>query len=154
MTDMNEKYNDGTIQTFCPEDETRCVLLTEFAAELDVALGSVYHKELVDGLGTYRTINYWQNGTKDLLPQIASGSMHDQVVERVKDAGAGVTGDVVTINHVVGLFYSKYSGFITNKLNKTTTKYVPEADFTTFFHHIAKSAAIDTQASSVILTLA
>ena len=154
MTDMNEKYNDGTIQTFCPEDETRCILLTEFAAELDVALGSVYHKEMVDGLGTYRTINYWQNGTKDLLPQIASGSLHDQVVERVKDAGAGVTGDVVTIDHVVGLFYDKYSAFLTNKLNKTTTKYVPEADFTTFFHHIAKSAAIDTRNTAVILTLA
>lgn len=151
MTDINEKYNDATIQTFSPEDETRCVLLTEFAAELDVALGSVYHKEMVEGLGTYRTINYWQNGTVDLLPQIGSGSMHDQIKETVKDSGEGA---VVTVDHIVGLFYDKYSAFITNKLNKTTSKYVPEGDFTTYFHHVAKSFAIDTRNTAVVLTLA
>ena len=150
MTDMNEKYNDGTVPCFSPESDTRCVLLTEFAAELDVALGSVYHKELVDGTGSYRTINYWQNGTKDLIPYIKSGSLHDQIVEVTADAPA----DPTTINHVVGVIYDKYSAFLTNKLDKTTSKYVPEEDFTTFFHHIAKSAAIDTRNCAVALLLA
>lgn len=149
MTDINEKYNDGTITTFCPEDETRCVLLTEFAAELDVALSSVYHKDLVSGLGSYRTINYWQNGTKELLPQIGSGSLHDQIKETIADSGT----TTATIDHVVGLFYDKYSAFLTNKLDKTTTKYVPEADFTTYFHHLVKSAAIDTRNSAVVLLM-
>lgn len=151
MTDLNEKYNDGTIVTFCPEDETRCVLLTEFAAELDVALGSVYHKEMVEGTGNYRTINYWQNGTVDLLPQIASGSLHDQIKETETD-GAGTK--TTTIDHVVGVFYDRYSAFLTSKLDKTTTKYVPEGDFTTFFHHVAKSASIDTRNTAVVLLLA
>ena len=149
MTDINEKYNDGTITTFCPEDETRCVLLTEFAAELDVALSSVYHKDLVSGLGSYRTINYWQNGTKELLPQIGSGSLHDQIKETIADSGT----TTAIIDHVVGLFYDKYSAFLTNKLDKTTTKYVPEADFTTYFHHLVKSAAIDTRNSAVVLLM-
>ena len=149
MTDMNEKYNDGSVPCFSPESDTRCVLLTEFAAELDVALGSVYHKELVDGTGAYRTINYWQNGTKDLIPYIKSGSLHDQIVEVTADVG-----DPTTINHVVGVIYDKYSAFLTNKLDKTTSKYVPEEDFTTFFHHIAKSAAIDTRNCAVALLLA
>ena len=150
MTDYNEKYNDGTVQTFCPEEETRCVLLTEFAAELDVALSSVYHTELVQGTGAYRTINYWQNGTVDLLPCIKSGSLHDQVKETIADSGSTTE----TVDHVVGLFYDKYSAFITNKLEKTTVKYVAEEDFSTMFHHVVKSYAIDTRNTSVILTLA
>ena len=150
MTDMNEKYNDGTVPCFSPESDTRCVLLTEFAAELDVALGSVYHKELVDGTGAYRTINYWQNGTKDLIPYIKSGSLHDQIVEVTADAPA----DPTTINHCVGLIYDKFSGFLSSKLDKVTSKYVPEEDFTTFFHHIVKSAAIDTRNCAVALLLA
>lgn len=151
MTDMNEKYNDGTVETFCPEEDTRCVLLTEFAVELDVALGSVYHKELVQGTGSYRTINYWQNLSTDLLPQIGSGSVHDQIKETETD---GDTTKTTTIDHVVGLFYDKYSAFLTNKLDKTTTKYVAEEDFTTFFHHVVKSAAIDTRNTAVALLMA
>lgn len=151
ITDYNEKYNDGTVPTFTPESDARCVLLTEFASQLDVALGSVYHKEMVEGTGAYRTINFWQNSTPDLLPQIASGSLHDQVVEKVADSG---DAQVTTINHVVGLVYDRFSAFLTEKLDKTTTKYVPEEDFTTYFHHIVKSCAIDTRNTAVILTLA
>ena len=150
ITDMNEKYNDGTVPCFSPESDTRCVLLTEFAAELDVALSSVYHKELVDGTGAYRTINYWQNSTPDLIPYIKSGSLHDQIVDVTADAPA----DPTTINHVVGVIYDRYSAFLTNKLDKTTSKYVPEEDFTTFFHHVAKSCAIDTRNTAVALLLA
>ena len=151
ITDYNEKYNDGTVPTFTPESDSRCILLTEFAAELDVALGSVYHKEMVEGTGAYRTINFWQNGTVDLLPYIASGSLHDQIKEKVADAG---DAQVTTIDHCVGVIYDKYSAFITNKLDKTTVKYVPEEDFTTFFHHISKSYAIDPRNSAVVLLLA
>lgn len=148
ITDMNEKYNDGTVPCFSPESDTRAVLLTEFACELDVALSSIYHKELVDGTGSYRTINYWQNGTKELIPYMKSGSLHDQIVETTG------TDTSTTIDHVVGIVYDKYAAFLTNKLDKTTSKYVPEEDFTTFFHHIAKSCAIDTRNCAVALILA
>ena len=151
ITDYNEKYNDGTVPTFTPEEDARCVLLTEFAAQLDTALGSVYHKEMVSGLGTYRTINFWQNSTVEMLPVIKSGSLHDQVKETETDGSGTKT---TTIDHVVGLIYDKYSAFMTNKLEKTTTKYVPEEDFTTFFMHNVKSLAIDSRNTAVILTLA
>lgn len=151
ITDYNEKYNDGTVPTFTPESDSRCVLLTEFAAELDVALGSVYHKEMIEGTGSYRTINFWQNSSVDLLPYIASGSLHDQIKEKVADSGES---QVTTIDHCVGVIYDRYSAFITNRVNKTTTKYVPEEDFTTFFHHISKSYAIDPRNSAVVLLLA
>lgn len=151
ITDYNEKYNDGTVPTFTPESDARCVLLTEFAAQLDVALSSVYHKDLVEGTGEYRTVNFWQNGTIDLLPQIASGSLHDQIKETETDGSGTKT---TTIDHVVGLMYDRFSAFLTTKVDKTTSKYIPEEDFTTYFHHMVKSAAIDTRCTSVIFTLA
>ena len=151
MTDMNEKYNDGTVPCFSPEDETRAVLLTEFAAELDVALGSVYHKEMVQGTGTYRTINYWQNGTAELLPTIASGSLHDQIKE-IETSGESTKTTV--IDHVVAVFYDKYSAFITNRLSKVTSGYIPTGDFNNFFLHEVKSYAIDSRNTAVVLTLA
>ena len=150
MSDYNEKYNDGTVPTFTPAEDSRAILLTEFAAELDVALGSVYHKEMVEGLGDYRTINFWQNGTKDILPTIASGSLHDQVVETIADSGT----TTATIDHVVGLFYDRYSAFVSIELDKMTSKYVPEEDFTTYFKFYNRRYAIDPRNTNVILTLA
>lgn len=151
IADYNEKYNDGTVPTFTPAEDSRCILLTEFAAELDTALGSVYHEELVRGLGDYRTINFWQNGTVDLLPQIKSGSLHDQIVETETDGSGTKT---TTINHVVGLLFDRWSAFASLELEKTTTKYVPEEDFTTYFRHYAKRYAIDERCCNIILTLA
>ena len=150
MADFNEKYNDGSVPTFTPAEDSRAILLTEFAAELDVALGSVYHEELVRGLGDYRTINFWQNGTKDILPQIKSGSLHDQVVETIADSGT----TTATINHVVGLFYDRFSAFCSIELDKMTSKYVPEEDFTTYFKFYNRRYAIDPRNTNVILTLA
>ena len=151
MADYNEKYNDGSVPTFTPAEDSRAILLTEFAAELDVALGSVYHDELVRGLGDYRTINFWQNGTPSILPQIASGSLHDQVVETTSDTPGSET---TTINHVVGLFYDRYSAFVSIELDKMTNKYVPEEDFTTYFKFYNRRYAIDPRNTNVILTLA
>ena len=154
VTDFNKKYGNGDVETFCPEEDTRVWLLTEFAAEEDVALSSVYHKELVSGLGDYQTVNYWQNGTPDLLPVIASGSLHDQIKERVKDAGVGVLDDVVTIDHVVGIIADRESAFITTKLIKTTSQYNAVGDFQTMYHNEVRSWAVDPRNCAVILTLA
>ena len=148
ITDMNNKYGNGTVEVFTPPEDTRCILLTEFAAELDVALGSVYHKEMVEGTGEYYTVNYWQNASDDLLPTIASGSVHDEIV-----IDGGEAADT-TISHIVGVLFDRYSAFITNRLEKTTTKYVPEEDFTTYFHHVVKSYAIDPRNTAVVLLLA
>ena len=150
MSDYNEKYNDGSVPTFTPAEDSRCIMLTEFAAELDTALGSVYHEDLVRGLGDYRTINFWQNGTPSLLPQIQSGSLHDQVVETIADSGT----TTATIDHCVALFYDRYSGFVGIDLDKQTAKYVPEEDFTTYFRFYNRRYAVDPRNTNVILTLA
>lgn len=148
LTDINDKYNDGSVSCFTPESDLRILALTEFGTALDTALSTVYHDTMVDGLGEYRKINYWQNGTKEMLPSVGSGSLHDQVVEQTGDA------TTVTIDHIAMVLYDKYSVFMTEKLEKTTSEYVGAEDFTTFFHHIAKSLALDTRNSAIVLTLA
>ena len=117
---------------------------------MDVALGSVYHTELVKGLDEYRTINFWQNGTKELVPMIKSGSLHDQIVEKVADSGVS---QVTTINHVVGLLFDRYSAFMTYELTSMRPKYIPEEDFTTYFRDYTRRYCVDTRNTNVILTL-
>ena len=150
LTDINDKYNDGTVPCFTPEKDLRILALTEFGTALDTALSNVYHNTMVDGVGEYRKINYWQNGTKEMLPSVGSGSLHDQIVETIADSGT----TTATIDHIAMVLYDKYSVFMTEKLEKTTSEYVGAEDFTTFFHHIAKSLALDTRNSAIVLTLA
>lgn len=147
ITDYNEKYNDGTIATFTPEDDARTILLSEFATALDFAQSSVYHSEMTSIGGKYRTINFWQNSTADLLPQIGSGSLHDQVKVQ--------TGDetTVTVDHVVGVIYDRFTAFYTTKLKDTRSKYMPEESFVTYFHDEALSEALDERNTAIILTL-
>ena len=144
IADYNEKYNDGTVETFTPEADSRAIFLSDFATDMDVALGSV------KGLDEYRTINFWQNGTKELVPMIQSGSLHDQIVEKVADAGAS---QVTTINHVVGLLFDRYSAFVTYELESMRAKPVIEEDFTTYFRDYTRRYCVDTRNTNVILTL-
>ena len=162
MTDINTKYNNGDVYTFCPEEDSRCILLTEFAADLDVALGSVYHTEMVAGLGEYQTINYWQNPSSALMPVITAydagtstpASVHDQIKEITVPASGATPATVVTIDHVMGIIFDKYSAFITDKLDKTTSDYIPKGDFVSYFHHVVKSYQIDPRNTAIALILA
>ena len=162
ITDINTKYNNGDVYTFCPEADSRCILLTEFAADLDVALGSVYHTEMVAGLGEYKTINYWQNPSADLMPVITAAdagtstpaSVHDQIKEITVPASGATPATVVTIDHVVGVVFDKYSAFICDKLDKTTSDYIPKGDFVSYFHHVVKSYQIDPRNTAIALVLA
>ena len=162
VTDINTKYNNGDVYTFCPETDSRCVILTEFATSLEVAKSNVFHDELVDGLGEYRTINYWQNPSKDLMPHITAAdvatstpaSVHDQVKEITVPASGQTPATVVTIDHVMGVFYDKYSAFICDKLDKTTSGYIPKGDFISYFHNVVKSYQIDPRNTAIALVLA
>lgn len=145
MRDFNEKYNDGTLPNYCPSEDVRSLLLTAFSTALDFNQSAVYHKELTD-IGEHYRINWWQNQTKDLLPQIGSGSLFDQIsIDASTD---------YTIDHVVGCIYSRYSAFICNKLDKVTTDYIAKSDHITTYHHMIKQYGIDSREGAVILRLA
>ena len=146
VTEMNIKYNDTTAECFTPPEDTRVLLLEEFATALDFAQSSVYHKELTD-IGEYRTIQYWQNGSAALLPVITSQSVHDKIVI---DGG---TNPDVTIGPVVGFIYDRFTAGITERLIKTTSDYIAKADFVTYYNHVAYNNWINTANTSIMLVL-
>lgn len=146
IREMNMKYNDKTAECFCPEEDTRVLLLTEFATALDFAQSSVYHKELTD-IGEYRTIEYWQNGSTDLIPHISSQSVHDKIV-----VDGGESADV-TIGPVVGFIYDRFTAGITNRLIKTTSDYIAKGDFVTYYNHVAFDNWLNLANTSIMLCL-
>ena len=144
MRDFNEKYNDGTIPNYCPSEDVRSLILTAFSTALDFNQSAVYHDELTS-IGEHYRINWWQNQTKDLLPQISASSQFDQIsIDASTD---------YTIDHIVGCIYSRYSAFIANKLDKITTDYIAKSDHITTYHHMIKKFGIDSKEGCCILTL-
>lgn len=146
MLDYNKKYNDGSIEIYGQKEDLRTIVLEDFATTMKFTQGNVYNPEYTTPGEMYQ-INYWQNASEDLIPCISATSVHDQVVIDGGDAAD------TTINHVVGIVLDKYVAGITNRLEKTRAKYVPEGDFTTMFHAIMKRYWIDNRDMAVIFTL-
>lgn len=146
-------YNNGDVECRVDENDTRIVMLNEFATALDFANANVYHNELVSGWvggSGYYNVNYWQTPGKDLLPTIGEGSVHDSIMEVVKDSGSGKD---VTISHVVSVIYSRFSCGMRTRLNKTTSDYIAKGDFNNFFHHFALDTFIDERDITISLVL-
>ena len=146
ITEMNMKYNDGSAECFTPKGDTRVLLLSEFATALDFAQSSVYHKELTD-VGEYRTIEYWQNGSTDLIPHISSTSVHDKVV-----VDNGTDPDTV-IGPIVGFIYDRFTAGVTNRLIKQTSDYIAKSDHVNYYDHVAFDNWINLSNTSVMLCL-
>lgn len=144
ITEFNVKYGDGTCECFTPPEDVRVLLLEEFGTALDFVQSSVYHKELTD-VGEYRTIQYWQNGSTDLMPQISATSVHDKI--KVDD-----TVDYV-IGPVVGFVYDKFTCGLTERAIKTTSDYFAKGDFVTYYNHVAYSSWINQSNCAIMLTL-
>lgn len=147
MQDLNNKYNDGTIETFATEADTKSTLLTAFSTALDFNQSAVYHQELTD-IGEHYTTNFWQNPSDLLIPQFAEDSVFDSILE---DGGES---EDTAITKIAGVIYTSYSAGITEKLNKITSDYIAKGDFVTNYHHLIKSYFVDTRESAIVLRLA
>lgn len=146
MTEYSVKYGDGTNECFCPPEDVRTILLEEFATQIDFAQSSVYHKELTD-IGDYRTIQYWQNGSTALMPEISATSVHDKVV-----IDNGTDPDIV-VGPIAGLIMDKLVCGITERMTKTSEDYIGKGDFITYYNHVAYSNWVNTSNACVMLTL-
>lgn len=146
MLDYNKKYNDGTVEVFARKSDIRTIILEDFYTDIEFEQSGIFHNELTS-IGEVYPINFWQNASTDLMPCIKSGSVHDQIV-----IDGGDEADT-TINHCVALITDKYTGGITNKVDKVRAKYVPEGDFNTMFHAICRKYWCDDRSMSVIITL-
>ena len=142
--DYNEKYNDGTVQTFTPADDLRVTMLSEFARALEFNMESdTFHNDLVS-VGQYNKINFWQNASNELLPTLgASAEVKTHVGE----------GESTTIDKIVCVLHDRLSCGVTARLDKITAQYIANGDYTTYFHHIANSRFVDTRNAALVLRL-
>lgn len=141
------KYNED-VETFCRKEDVNTVILEEISTMFDLIKSGTYNPEYLKMNNIYE-IDSWQNSSTALLPYIADGSVQDQV----KEAPATEHGDPTVVNHVIAICMDKYGAGITSRINKTTSKYVPEEDFVTFFMHLADDFWLDTRNVAVIFTL-
>lgn len=141
------KYNEG-VETFCRKEDVNTIVLEEISTMFDMIKSGTYNPEYLKMNNIYE-IDNWQNSSTALLPYIADGSVQDQV----KEASTTEGGDPTVVNHVIAICMDKYGAGITSRINKTTSKYVPEEDFVTFFMHLADDFWIDTRNVAVIFTL-
>lgn len=143
--DMNNKYNDGTIETFTPADDLRVTLLSEFARSIEFNMeADTFHNDLVS-VGEYNVINFWQNSSDEILPSLGVTA---QVKTNVGE------DDPVTVDNVCGVIFDRYSAGTCARLDKVTAQYIANGDYTTFFHHIGNSRFIDTRNTGIVLQLA
>ena len=144
ITVFNEKYNDGTVPTFTPEEDTRVLLLTEFAKSIDFNMESdTFHNDLTK-IGEYRTIPFWQNQSDALLPSLGVTA---QIKTHVGE------GEPIEIDNIVGVIYDRYSAGMTARLDKITAQYIANGDYTTYFHHVANNRFLDTRNTAITLSL-
>lgn len=143
ITEWNTKYNDGTIETFTPKEDTRVVMLSEVDKKMQAFMTSdVYHNELVS-VGEYNTVNFWQNQGTDLLPSLG-------VTAEIKVTDGETT---TTINDCISVIHDKWSCGISARLDKITAQYIANGDFTNYFHHIIHRRFVDTRNSAITLLL-
>lgn len=142
-----DKYNEG-VETFCRKEDVNTVILEEIATMFDFIKSGTYNPDYLK-LNNIYEIDSWQNSSTALLPYIASSSVHDQVKEAPTTEG----GDPTVVNNVIAICMDKYGAGITSRLNTTTSKFMPEELFTTYFMHMADDFWIDTRNVAVIFTL-
>lgn len=141
-----DKYNEGGVETFCRKEDVNTIILEEVSTMFDLIKSGTYNPEYLKMNNIYE-IDNWQNSGTALLPYIANGSVHDQVSEAVTE------GDPTVVNNVIAICMDKYGAGITSRLNTTTSKFMPEELFTTYFMHMADDFWIDTRNVAVIFTL-
>ena len=143
ITEWNTKYNDGSIETFTPKEDTRVVMLSEVDKKMQAFMTSdVYHNELVS-VGEYNTVNFWQNQGTDLLPSLG-------VTAEIKVTDGETT---TTISDCISVIHDKWSCGISARLDKITAQYIANGDFTNYFHHIIHRRFVDTRNSAITLLL-
>lgn len=146
ITDISAKYNDGTVETFTPEEDVIVTMLAPMATALEVNMQSgVYHKELVE-IGEYDTINYWQNSGSSIIPDMAEiGAI---------DTNLDGSGTATQMDNVVCLIHDKYQSCgITAHEENITAQFNAKGDFTNYFRRIWAQYFVCTNQSAILITL-
>lgn len=116
-------FNVGGAERFTNKDDLHVILLDEFVSSTETYLeADTYHNELVK-LPMYEHTAYWQGSGTDF--EFDSTSKIS-----VKDT----SGDVVTLDGIIGCMFDKYALGCSKLDRRTTSNYNGKAEFTNYFH--------------------
>ena len=143
LKDVNEKYNDTTVQTWCRSEDIKAVFISEFLQDMTFIGSPVqYHERTLDL--DYDTITAWQNPGTDMLPDLTL------CTNITLDNGSDPD---IEYDNVVGVLYDIYGAGVTIRANKTVAEGPVPEGFLNFHHHLALNLFVDSRLSSVAVTL-
>lgn len=149
LRDISALNNDGSVATWCPDEDINITMLTKFASDIKVNMQSdVYHKELVEiGKNNYEELNFWQNRGTQKLPDITNCGEIKQTV------GEGASAVTTHIKDVVAVVFDKYSCGMTNFAEEVTSHYNARGNFDNFFRFVGGHRYCDSRLGSIVYTL-
>lgn len=143
LTEINKKYNDGTVTTFTPKSDIKSVFITEFATDIEY-LGNPRDYNAPD-MPAFETVSAWQNTTTSMLPELNAASSFK--------IAQGEDEEPITYSHIVGTIYDRQGAGITIRANKVTLEPVGSEGFTNHHLHLISNYFCDGRLSAVIFTL-
>ena len=140
ISEMNKKYNDGTVTTFTPQEDIEAVFISSFLRDMEfIGQPIVFNPNEFKAT----SITSWQNNTDSILPSFDECSKIS-----VKDGELNKT-----YSKICGCIYDKYGMGITTKRDKVTVEVVGTEGFTNFHHHLVNNYYIDTRLAMVTFSL-
>lgn len=150
LRDISALNNDGSVVTWCPEEDINITMLTAFASDIKVNMQSdVYHNDLVDiAKNNYEEINFWQNRGTQKLPDISSCG------EIKQTTGAGTAAEATThVENCVAVIFDKYSCGMTNFAEDVTSHENARGRFRNYFRFVAGHKYVDPRMGAIVYTL-
>lgn len=153
MKAMSVAYNDGTIPTFTPYDNSRVVLLAEVARALKFNLRADTFNPKELGFGDYKEIATWQvtkNGDESAFSYPSSSKIS---IAADPENKLGIGTEAVEIVNCVGIIYDKYAMGMSLNRFEVTSSYTACASFWNYFYHSLVNYIINSSYSMVAIML-
>lgn len=153
MKAMSVAYNNGTIPTFTPYENSRVVLLAEIARALKFNLRADTFNPNELGFGNYKEVATWQvsKDTDESAFSYPSSSKISIAADPSNKLGIGT--EAVELENCAGIIYDKYAlGMSLDRFN-VTSSYTACASFWNYFYHSLVNYIIDSSYSMVAIML-
>ena len=148
----NKKYNDGTVSTWCPEEDRVRVFNSAFINAYEVFLkADTRNRDEIDIDGGYFKTPFWNIQPDDLIPTIDNST----TVGKTKIESSGGTDTEVNDNmtYVIGIVFDRYAAGYTRTPIPTEMSYNESGRFFNMFIDINNRYFIDTRNTAVVFTL-
>lgn len=136
-SELNKRYNDGTVEQFIPMSDIETVMISKFFNQIRFGGNPIDYSAPELNISE---ISCWQSTNDAMLP-----TLNDVCLIKLD------SGD---IDNVVGIIYDSVGACgIENVADKVTSQYIGSEGFTNYYHHMSNRYYVDTRFGSVILTL-